>query len=1078
MEIKPFRTAMFFAVFFAFSSVVKAQSEKHSIFAPSSDSFGTYAIQFHKGVKIPDNLHVKYEAHGWHYVLGEREELYRLIEVGIISRIYIEPIGHQTLNDSSRLTHFVNEVHQGQNMDFSFTGSGIIIGYVDTGLDYNHLDFKDSLGNTRVLRYWDQAAPVNVRTPTKYGYGQAFSNTDINGGINPSYANGSHGTTVTGCGSGNGMANGRNLGMAPECSIIIVRSNMSAPSWTLTVAEGVDYIFSVADSLGMPAVVNLSLGTYLGSHDATDPAAQYIDSLLNDQTGRIVVCAAGNSGAWMPYHVQKELSADTNFVWMIPNPALGYGSPGVFMDLWADTSDIELMHFAFGADKPGPVYRGGTSYKPVNFNIPTIQYDTIWGYNAVIGYVLYVEQVVGSNYNIQAIIYTDSLSYRFRFLATGSGNIDLWSSSQIGGSNFETNIPSLITHPEFIHYIMPDTEQSIVSSWACSEQVITVGNVQNRKNYISSNNTVFPVGGGTIPSGQLSINSSKGPTRNGLIKPDVVASGDMSLSARVLNVSYAATMLDIGAMHVRNGGTSMASPVVAGIAGLYLEKCPLSSWVDYKNSLLETAFSDGFTGPNLPNNAFGYGKAHAHNSLLQTEFTALVSGSEMYCPENSVLTVLGNDLISSVWNTDDSTFSLNLYEQGTYFAEVTNDRGCRNFTDTLVVLADTIAPFGLAPENLIVTCLDDVPVPNESLVTQIEDNCGSALALHLGDTLIGVLCEQYILRTYRILDLSGNFLDVNQQILISDTLVPYGLPPSNLVVSCADLLPEIDVFSVTNVSDNCSAVDVVHLLDFYSNQQCPQLITRKYRLFDACGNYSDADQIITILDTISPTGSIVDTLFVNCLAAAPAPDINQVENEADNCLLESVNHLGDEFDDENENVLYRTYEISDICSNTINLTQVIVITNNLPEPSLVSFDGSFLSASENLNYQWYFNGELMTGAIEQEFMPTNGGAFIVQVIDSNGCTSFSEQVFVSLVGMPEQVVSDLFVYPNPTDGLLYFHFEMPFVRVALYDLAGSLVLEKLIRRNSSLDLSALSSGMYWLRLDLNSSMLPIKIIKN
>jgi subtilisin family serine protease len=1060
------------------SSCSWLHGQESGFFSPTSESYGTYAIQFHPEAIIPESVVVKYTAQGWSYVIADRQDLYRLIDAGVVQRIYIEPIGQQTMNDSSRFTHFVNEIHTGQDMDFSFTGNGVIIGYVDTGLDYNHLDFKDSLGNTRVLRYWDQTAPINFRTPDKYGYGQAFTNDDINAGINPSYANGSHGTTVAGSGSGNALANGRQKGMAPESSIVVVKNNFNAPSWTLTVAEAVDYIFCVADTFNMPAVVNLSLGTYLGSHDGRDPAALYIDSLLNDKEGRIVVCSAGNSGSWAPYHVQKQLSADTNFVWMIPNASLAYGAPGVYMDLWANVDDIGGMNFAFGADAPGPVYRGNTNYRQVNFNEPNMQYDTIWGTNGAIGYVLFIEQVVGPNYNLQAIVYTDSLLYRIRFLATGSGKIDLWSSTQIGGSNFSTVIPNVMDYPEFANYIMPDLEQSIVSSWACSEQVITVGNIQNRKNYIASNNTIFPTNGGLVPSGILVANSSKGPNRLGAIKPDIVASGDMSLSARVLNVSYAASQLDIGSMHVRNGGTSMASPVVAGIAGLYLEKCPLSSWTDFKAHLLDAAFTDNFTGPNLPNNAYGYGKAHGLNTLLQTEFSPQITGSVLYCPNETVLEVITDSFLLAVWNTVDTTFNLELDSAGTYSATITNQQGCRNISNALDVFADTIAPLGNPPQSLVVSCIDELPTPDPNLVNNLTDNCSAISVFHLADSLQGMGCETFVNRTYRLIDLSGNTTDLIQQIYIMDDVPPFGLAPSPVTVSCVDLLPDIDVNAVTNLSDNCSTVEVFHLQDVFGTDSCPQTVTRTYRLFDACGNFFDANQIITILDTIPPYGSVLDTTLVPCLAAFPVPDANVVQNFGDNCLFESISFLNDFVDVNDPNLIYRTFMLSDACGNIAEVVQVLELTNIFPAPSLVSFDGQFLTASVNLNYQWYLNGELLPGAIESSFIPANGGNYSVAVVDSFGCQAMSANFFVSLVGINQVFENEVFVYPNPTSGSLMFQFVGQELYIQLTDLAGNLIMERVIATNDSLDLSVLASGIYFVNFGTGSAIKPIKIIKN
>lgn len=824
-----------------FLGICRAQRDLDVFYPKQVESFGTYAVEFAQGAVIPASLKVKYVANGWTYVLADRNDLYDLLANGTITKLYREPaLSGVVLNDSMRKTHFVNEVHQGLNLESTLTGQGVIMGYVDDGLDVRHLDFRNSNGTTRVLRFWNQGQSNNFRTPAKYGYGRVYTSADINsnftivGNINQS----GHGTTVTGVGSGNALANGRNKGVAPECNIIVVRTNINAPSWTLTVAEGVDYIFSVADSLGMPAVVNISWGTYRGSHDAKDPAGLYIDSLLNQKSGRIVVCAAGNSGAWPAYHVQKELGTDTNFVWLIPNPALSFGAPGVYFDLWADTANIQGMHFAFGADAPGPVYRGNTTYKQVDFSNQLLQTDAIFGVNNdLIGTVFYQGQVVGPNYNLQAIVFTDSLDYRIRFLATGAGKIDLWSSAHpdFKGSNMSSIIPDVNLYPEFANYMMPDTLQSIVSSWACSDQVITVGNIHNRKNYIDSQGNVFPVDGGTIPSGILSANSSKGPNRQGNVKPEVVATGDMSLSAAVLNLPHPPSSLDIGGLHIRNGGTSMASPVVAGIAALYLQKCPKATWQDFKNDLIAAAFQDNFTGNNIPNYAYGYGKAHALNTLLQTEMNPQIIGNAVLCDGQTQLEVSVPNLQHMVWNTGDTAAVLQISQPGLYHGLVTNLKGCKNSTDTIDVVNDTFAPLATGPADISVSCQSDIPFPDVNLITDVSDDCSIDEISHISDVFLNNGCSEYVERTYRVTDISGNATDLVQVISIIQGTVP----------------ATVDNDMTLEFSHGCGGV-------FFDVNSCEQ----KVMVLDANGNNFDYDatQLIIFHDFVDPLPSGVQAI--------------------------------------------------------------------------------------------------------------------------------------------------------------------------------------------------------------------------
>ncbi len=124
-----------------------------------------------------------------------------------------------------------------------------------------------------------------------------WDSTDINNGTCPLGQPGGHGTNSVGVGSGNGLANGKNKGMAPDSKIVMVISDLYAQNWTLTVADACDYIFKYADSVGMPAVINISAGTYWGSHDGNDPASVYMEQLLDEKPGRIIVASAGNSGA-------------------------------------------------------------------------------------------------------------------------------------------------------------------------------------------------------------------------------------------------------------------------------------------------------------------------------------------------------------------------------------------------------------------------------------------------------------------------------------------------------------------------------------------------------------------------------------------------------------------------------------------------------------------------------------------------------------------------------------------------------------------------------------------------------------
>ena len=308
-----------------------------------------------------EGVTIKYNSSNWIFITVTPKWINDKYQSKELSNFYFEFAPPSLMSDTARAHHFVNEVHAGTGLESGFTGKGVLMGIVDTGLDFNHPDFIDGNGVKRTIRFWDQTMPDNASSPQPYGYGFVWDSLSISNGTCTSNDTQGHGTTVAGQAPGNGLACGQNKGMAPEASIVVVKTDFSRQNWTLTVADACDYIFKVADSLGMPAVVNLSLGSYLGSHDGDDPASEAIENLLDAKQGRIVVSAAGNSGEYAPYHQRSNVTSDTNFVWFQNNPTNQLGANKIYLELWTDLADA-TFDFAFGADTEGPSwdFRGRT----------------------------------------------------------------------------------------------------------------------------------------------------------------------------------------------------------------------------------------------------------------------------------------------------------------------------------------------------------------------------------------------------------------------------------------------------------------------------------------------------------------------------------------------------------------------------------------------------------------------------------------------------------------------------------------------------------------------------------------------
>lgn len=659
---------------------------------------------FYVGLKWVDGISqldkpARYQQNGWSFYRMNSQELESLWNQNAIEQIYLPVQKAMALNDSARVAVGVDKIQAAvEPIPFAFEGEDIIYGYVDSGLDYNHADFMNSDSTTRVLYYWDQGQAINGTTPMKYGYGQTCDSAAINAGTCPLNDSQTHGTTVVGIGSGNAFATGNHKGMAPKTDIIMVHTDFSQPNWDLTVADAIDYIFSMADTIGKPCVINTSVGNYLGSHDGLDPAGHIVDSLINDKDGRIVVASAGNSGHLGNYHL-KHLSyaGDTNFFWVDYNSSSAFGMGAVYFSLWADTANFNNLHFSISADKHtgGFERRSQSPYYTIADVFPGSFLDTLYGPNGdtIAKYEIYTTEVNGMYHFEFYVEEPDSNDYYFGFNVTGNGLFDVWAAQWMGISDIipDSLLPNSTDFPLIDQYILPDNQSTIVSSWTCLESVVTVANLVHQNSYLDFNGDLQVLPGVV---NHLSASSSRGPSRTGLIKPEIAAPGDVSLSAvatawrNSLISTNQFDKLSQDGWHTRNGGTSMASPVVGGVAALYLERCPLGHWQDFKSKLINSAVTDSYTGF-TPNNEWGYGKLDGFGLMSLSGPNLVISGDTAICDGNPATISLNQFYDTIFWNTGATSLSIQVFTEQYVSAYAADQLGCWDRTDSIFVREGT-----------------------------------------------------------------------------------------------------------------------------------------------------------------------------------------------------------------------------------------------------------------------------------------------------------------------------------------------------------------------------------------------------
>jgi subtilisin family serine protease len=633
----------------------------------------------------------KYSIGSYHAVYLQSKHVIKLLSQGFVNGSYFENYSAYPLNDTMRYRNNIDSVHFGYfPLSKTYTGKNVLTAFIDTGIDFQHPDFLDTNGNTRVIAIWDHSQPFDAQRTPHYGYGQVWTAADIDQGICTHIDNTSHGTTVAGCTAGNGLASGTHKGVAPDSKILIVETNFSLPNWTSTIADAVDWIYKIADSLNMPCVINASVGTYLGSHDGRDPAAKYIDSLVTAKRGRLMVCAAGNSGNIGNYHLGYTVTADTSFTWFKYRPLTGssafpYGV--VYFEVWADTADFNNVSYAMGADAvfPDYNYRGRTNFYTISQNLNTLITDTIKNNGNIIGIVDYYAELIGDTYLLQVHMQEpDSNTYNFRFMTTGTGRFDTWSAAWLGISDmvYGANLPNAIVFPEIVKYKAPDSLKIIVSSFSCAPHIVTTANYYNKQTYIdyAGNTQNFP---GT--ENDIAITSSRGPTRDNRPKPEIAATGDITFSAGTLAALAYQTInepykVSPDGWHTRNGGTSMAAPVVAGVGALLLEKCPRLNAQEFIDIITATAKHDIYTGNTFPHVSWGYGKINGFRALVATNYQINLSGNTEFCYGDSAIIYTTGIFTDYDWSTADTTPFIVVDTTLQIWLQTTNERGCKSDT--------------------------------------------------------------------------------------------------------------------------------------------------------------------------------------------------------------------------------------------------------------------------------------------------------------------------------------------------------------------------------------------------------------
>jgi len=224
------------------------------------------------------------------------------------------------------------------------SGQGVVVGIVDTGVDLAHADLQTADHKTRVAWLLDVSrSPEGLHADLESAYGcdgadtacAVFAASDLDALLanngNPPTDDFGHGTHVASLAAGNGLSSmvPRYIGMAPEATYVVARvAQANGNIEDADVLRAVKFVFDRAADLGMPAVVNLSLGSDFGGHDGSSALESELSAMIGpDFPGRAIVVAAGNSAGLYsglaspypaPFGVHTEVHVPLDSVSLVP----------------------------------------------------------------------------------------------------------------------------------------------------------------------------------------------------------------------------------------------------------------------------------------------------------------------------------------------------------------------------------------------------------------------------------------------------------------------------------------------------------------------------------------------------------------------------------------------------------------------------------------------------------------------------------------------------------------------------------------------------------------------------------------
>ena len=468
----------------------------------------------------------------------------------------------------------------------SLRGSGVIIGFVDTGIDYQNELFRNADGTTRILCIWDQTIEGNP--PPEYTYGSVYSRENIDEALKseepldvvPSQDENGHGTFLAGIAGGNDQIGDTGYtGGAPDATLAIVKlkqaskylkeeylvgENVNAYQNNDIIA-GINYLLDKAFKEEKPIVICLGMGTNYGAHNGTEILENYISN-ISIASEVIIVMSAGNEGSSGHHYKGEVIEGETESLEI----NVGDKEEGFLLYMWVDIPNkmsISLKSPLGQVVEKIPIV--SHEVQEFKFNLEETVVQIVY---------IYPDPLTGG----------EKISIRFDRPTVGLWTVTVHGDEVLNGV-FHMWLPRKGFITSDTSFLKPDPETTI-EVIGTQRYGITVGS------YDYLDDSIY-------------VSSGRGPTTQGIIKPDLIAPG-VNIEGPVPGGGFTSYV-----------GTSAAAAITASAAALLMEWAVLERNFPNMNTRIarSTLIRGAKRQPNVkyPNSIEGYGRLDLQASIAK-----------------------------------------------------------------------------------------------------------------------------------------------------------------------------------------------------------------------------------------------------------------------------------------------------------------------------------------------------------------------------------------------------------------------------------------------------------------------------